>query len=160
MIKPKLYVLVGVPAAGKSTWIGSQAFDSARTVIISTDGHVERHAKEQGQTYNDVFHAYMPTAVKMMAADARDAIAKKLDIVWDQTSTSVAARAKKLRMVPADYEKIAVVFATPNKIEHDRRLASRPGKNIPPHVIASMQKSFEYPSESEGFDKIISVDSQ
>ena len=75
------------------------------------------------------------------------------DIIWDQTSTSVKSRAKKFAMLP-DYYHIAVVFKTPEQTELIRRLFSRPGKEIPEHVIASMIASFEMPTEDEGFKEI------
>lgn len=53
-----------------------------------------------------------------------------------------------------DYEHIAVVFATPEKDELERRLASRPGKNIPAHVMQSMINGFDKPTEDEGFTEI------
>jgi gluconate kinase len=49
---------------------------------------------------------------------------------------------------------IAVVFRTPEPEEHSRRLASRPGKVIPDHVLQSMVSTFEIPTEEEGFDEI------
>ena len=157
-MKPKLYVLVGIVGAGKSTWIAKQPFDWTRTIIASTDNHVEKYAKEQGKTYSDVFQDYMPTAVKNMANDVADAVKHGYDIIWDQTSTTVNTRAKKLRMVPNTYEKIAVVFPTPDAKELSRRLASRPGKNIPQDVVNRMLRDFTMPTESEGFDRIITVD--
>jgi gluconate kinase len=75
------------------------------------------------------------------------------DIIWDQTSTSVKSRARKFRMLP-DYEHIAVVFKTPDEEELSRRLSSRPGKNIPAHVMRSMIDHFEMPDEEEGFKEI------
>jgi predicted kinase len=56
-------------------------------------------------------------------------------------------------MLP-DYHHIAVVFKTPPREELDRRLANRPGKEIPKHVLASMIKNFEIPTEEEGFKEI------
>jgi gluconate kinase len=56
-------------------------------------------------------------------------------------------------MLP-DYEHIAVVFRTPEHTELMRRLMSRPGKEIPDHVIASMIDSWEDPTEEEGFKEI------
>jgi gluconate kinase len=76
-----------------------------------------------------------------------------MDIIWDQTSTSVKARARKFNMLP-DYDHIAVVFKTPESDELAQRLASRPGKNIPDHVIRSMIDNFEMPTEEEGFKEI------
>jgi predicted kinase len=74
-------------------------------------------------------------------------------IIWDQTSTTISSRAKKFRMLP-DYEHIAVVFRTPEHTELMRRLLSRPGKEIPDHVIASMIASWEEPTLEEGFKEI------
>jgi gluconate kinase len=56
-------------------------------------------------------------------------------------------------MLP-NYEHIAVVFKTPEKEELARRLASRPGKNIPEHVMRSMIENFDVPTEDEGFKEI------
>jgi gluconate kinase len=56
-------------------------------------------------------------------------------------------------MLP-DYEHIAVVFRTPEPEELARRLASRPGKNIPDHVMRSMIDNFEMPTLDEGFTQV------
>lgn len=154
---PKAYILIGVPGSGKSTWIAKQPFNWDRTVIVSTDNHVEKYAKEVGKTYSDVFKDFMPRAVELMVDDVLDAFEHDLDVVWDQTSTTVSTRAKKLRMIPKNYEKIAVVFPTPQTKELTKRLASRPGKTIPWEVVSSMINNFEQPNEEEGFDKIIYV---
>jgi predicted kinase len=148
----KCYQLIGVPASGKSTWIESQ--DWALTcACVSTDKWVEIYAKEVGKTYNEVFDSFMPTAVDLMAKEVVVAREAGRDIIWDQTSTSVKSRARKFRMLP-DYEHIAVVFKTPDADELARRLASRPGKNIPAHVMSSMIDNFEMPTEEEGFIQI------
>jgi len=149
-----LYVLVGVPGSGKSTWIGHQTFNWDNTVIISTDRFVERHAMSVGKTYGEVFEEYMPTAVKLMAESALLAFAEGKDVVWDQTSTTVSTRAKKLRMAPDTYTKIAVVFNTPSPAIHARML-DRPGKVIPEEVMQDMIARFEMPTVEEGFDKVI-----
>jgi predicted kinase len=149
---PKGYQLIGVPGSGKSTWVDTQdwALTCAR---VSTDKWVEIYAKEVGRTYSEVFTDFMPTAVDLMAKEVVAAREMKRDIIWDQTSTTIASRAKKFRMLP-DYEHIAVVFSTPSRIELERRLASRPGKEIPDAVIEWMLGGFEMPTEEEGFKEI------
>ena len=148
----RCYQMVGVPGSGKSTWIAQQ--DWARDcVVVSTDAWVEREAERVGKTYSDIFDEYMPKAVTLMANQVENAREKGLDIIWDQTSTSVKSRVRKFAMLP-DYEHIAVVFATPPQDELARRLASRPGKNIPDHVMRGMIKHFEVPDEQEGFKEI------
>jgi predicted kinase len=149
---PKCYQLIGVPGAGKSTWIKDQIWALGLTVV-STDLWVEIYAAAQGKTYSEVFVDYMPTAVNLMAEQVVFAREYGHTIIWDQTSTTVASRARKFNMLP-DYEHIAVVFKTPEHKELMRRLMSRPGKEIPDHVIASMIASWEDPTEAEGFKEI------
>jgi predicted kinase len=148
----KCYQLIGVPASGKSTWV--QAQDWAQDcVYVSTDKYVEQYAKSLNKTYSDVFKEFMPEAVNLMCQDVIVAREQGRDIIWDQTSTTEKSRVRKFNMLP-NYEHIAVVFKTPEKDELDRRLASRPGKNIPDYVMRSMIDYFEMPSEEEGFKEI------
>ena len=149
---PKCYQLIGVPGSGKSTWIKNQDWALGLTVV-STDMWVEIYAKEQGKTYSEVFNDYMPTAVNLMAEQVVFAREHGHTIIWDQTSTTIASRKRKFRMLP-DYEHIAVVFPSPSRIELNRRLASRPGKEIPEVVVEGMLASFEMPTEEEGFTQI------
>jgi len=149
---PKCYQLVGVPASGKSTWIKDQIWALGLTVV-STDAFVEDYARSQGKTYSEVFKDYMPTAVNLMAEQVVRARELGHDIIWDQTSTTIASRARKFNMLP-DYEHIAVVFRTPEKAELERRLAGRPGKVIPQYVIEQMIDGWEEPMLDEGFSQI------
>ena len=149
---PKLYMLVGVPGSGKSTWINQQDW-ADQCSIVSTDRYVEEHARQQGKTYGEIFEEYMPIAVRLMTNQVLIAQANHRDIIWDQTSTTQTSRAKKFRMLP-EYYAIAVVFPTPEPEELARRLASRPGKTIPPEVIARMIADWEEPDLSEGFKEI------
>jgi predicted kinase len=149
---PKCYQLIGVPAAGKSTWINSQNWISGME-YVSTDHHVHAYAKEQGKTYEDVFKDYMPTAVDLMAAEVVAAREAGRDVLWDQTSTTVKSRARKFNMLP-NYEHIAVVFTTPAISVLKERLASRVDQPIPWEVVQGMIDNFEYPTNEEGFKEI------
>ena len=148
----KCYQLIGVPASGKSTWIKNQDW-AVDIPVVSTDNFVEEYAKEQGKTYSEVFDEYMPTAVRLMANQALICQANNLDVIWDQTSTTINSRKRKFNTLPK-YEHIAIVFKTPEAEELARRLASRPGKNIPAHVMRSMIDGFQMPTEDEGFTEI------
>lgn len=148
----KLYVLIGVPGAGKSTWVANQDW-SKDCAYISTDKHVEEYATSVGKTYSEVFKDYMPTATNLMTADVIDARDAGRDIIWDQTNTTAKSRKRKLAMLPG-YTAIAVVFRTPDRNELDVRLSGRPGKHIPKNVIDQMISSWEEPTEAEGFAEI------
>ena len=151
---PKLYMLVGVPGSGKSTWIKNQDWALGLT-IVSTDAFVEDYARAQGKTYSEVFTDYMPAAVNLMAEQVVFAREHGHDIIWDQTSTTIASRARKFNMLP-DYYAIAVVFATPEPAELVMRLDSRydSGKIIPDEVVQGMIDNWEQPTLEEGFEEI------
>jgi predicted kinase len=148
----RVYVLVGVPGSGKSTWIADQLW-AKDCVYISSDQLIEEEAARQGKTYNDVFDEYIKTAIALMMEQAIAARDAGKDIIWDQTSVSVKSRRKKFLVLP-DYEHIAIVFDTPKEDELRQRLSNRPGKNIPWEVVSSMINNFEMPTKEEGFKEV------
>jgi predicted kinase len=147
-----VYMMIGVPGSGKSTWIANQNW-TQDCVIVSTDNLIEAEAARQGKTYNDVFKSYIDTATGIMREQVVDAVIQGRDIIWDQTNTVAKSRKGKLTLVKG-YRKIAVVFAVPERAELEQRLALRPGKTIPGHVLDSMIEGFAVPSEEEGFDEV------
>ena len=149
---PKCYQLIGVPGAGKSTWVKDQIWTLGLTVV-STDPFVEDYARAQGKTYSQVFSDYMPIAVKLMANQALICQANGLDVIWDQTSTTAVSRIRKFNTLPK-YEHIAIVFRTPDLDVLKARLAGRPGKEIPWEVVQGMIDNWEEPTEEEGFKEI------
>lgn len=150
----KCYQLIGVPGSGKSTWIKQQTWALGLSVV-SSDFFIEQEAERQGKTYTEVFKDYIPISTKLAINQALICQANKLDFIWDQTNTTVASRKKKFELLlPSQYEHIAVVFKVPEPAELARRLASRPGKEIPADVMENMIKNFEPPTLSEGFTKI------
>lgn len=148
----KCYQLVGVPGSGKSTWVANQAW-AKDCVYVSTDHYVEKFARRMGKTYSEVFDLVMPRAVNLMTRAVVRARETGKDIIWDQTSTSIGSRKRKFNML-RDYYHIAVVFRTPDEAELARRLASRPGKNIPKNVMDMMIGNWQEPTEDEGFKEI------
>ena len=149
---PIAYILVGVPGSGKSTWIKNQKW-SNDCVIASTDNYVEAFARSVNKTYSEVFDQVMKAAVRQMTEDVIAAREAGKDIIWDQTSTTIGARSKKILMLHG-YTKIAVVFKTPAPDILAQRLESRPGKHIPDDVMDRMIGGFEHPTLEEGFDQI------
>jgi predicted kinase len=151
---PKFYMLIGVPASGKSTWRKANA-DNAE--IISTDDIIDHRAKTIGVTYNDVFKDTIKEATELANRHALKAFAIGKDVIWDQTNLTAKSRKPKLALVPEHYEKIAVCFRTPDDDEWQRRLDGRPGKSIPQHILRGMRDSMKFPTEDgdEGFDTIV-----
>lgn len=154
---PKCTFLIGVPGSGKSTWLKEQG-KLERTMIISTDNIIEDVADRYDLSYNEVFQDLIKFAEKLMWRSLEDSAYFQDNIIIDRTNLSVKSRKRFMRMLDG-YEFEAVVFPTPDPVEWERRLNSRPGKSIPENVLKSMARSFEAPSESEGFSSIIYINS-
>lgn len=152
---PTIFMLIGVPASGKSTWVAS--LDNHNSVILSTDSYIEDRALLMGLTYDKMFVPEIKNAENHMWSCLKNAISSNLDIIWDQTNLTMKSRANKLAGIPSHYKKVAVVFPTPDDLEHNRRLNSRPGKTIPEHIMNNMKQNFQQPTIKEGFDEIIYV---
>ena len=151
---PRMWMLIGVPGSGKSTYRASLPSDAT---VLSTDDQIEAIATGLGKTYTEVFRDHIASAEKDMYQQAMRAFAAGDDVIWDQTNLTAKTRAKKLIMVPDQYEKIAVYFNTPESAELQRRLDSRKGKTIPANILMGMASQLQRPTREEGFDRIIEV---
>ena len=160
---PKCIFLVGVPAAGKSTYVDATFFFNDRDPeyfsIQSTDAIITDIAAEYGYTYDQAFNDLIKFADRVFWDGIIHCAEHGISMVIDRTNLSVKSRKRIIDMIKThDYELEAVVFPTPEASEWQRRLDSRPGKTIPKHILESMAKSFSVPTETEGFNKITIID--
>lgn len=153
---PKLYMLIGVPGSGKSTWVANQKFQDV--IIASSDAYIDTVAAKQGKTYSEVFSREIGNAMDFCKAQVATAIKLDKDLVWDQTNTMAKGRKYKLEQFGDEWLKVAVFFPTPDMPELERRLNSRVGKDIPQNILQGMIDALEIPQLSEGFDEIIMLD--
>jgi predicted kinase len=157
MSRPNLYMLIGLPGAGKSTFVKKVTEGHRNFMVASTDALIEVAAKLNKKTYDEAFPDAIKSAEKTMYELVKVATDSDWSIVWDQTNLNRKTRAKKLIMIPDHYRKVAIFFKTPHDI--DERLEKRAiaeGKSIPGKVFLSMAASLEYPALDEGFDRIMS----
>jgi len=162
---PAVVVLVGLPASGKTLGRTEAAAREAATAAshhYSTDDIVDRRAKELGVNYDEIWSDYVKEATAEADALVTEAIKGMRGVLWDQTNMSVKKRRKILNRFPDDYRMECICILPPfiaaHQIELERRLASRPGKNIPAFVMANMLKSFELPTLDEGFTRVMYFD--
>lgn len=150
--RPVLYMLIGLPGSGKSTWCNRIAV-FPRMLYLSTDIYIETSAALQEKTYNEVFQDEIKNAEKELQSDLKAYTECKASFVWDQTNLTKKSRAKKLKQIPSFYRKIAVFFNTDYEkclqVQKDRK-----DKNVPENVMQSMYDNLEEPSLDEGFDEM------
>ncbi len=150
----RLTVLVGLPGSGKSTSIPKDF----KGFVYSTDRYIEAEAASEGKTYNEGFPLYIKDATSVMDHSLKFSLEQKYDVIWDQTNMAPKKRRSIVSKFNMSYYKECMCIAPPRSTEEwgelNRRLASRPGKNIPDHIVKSMAASYVEPELDEGFDFI------
>lgn len=172
--KKKLFVLVGPPGVGKSTYINNNP-ELRDSLIISRDNIAERVAEENGYTYSELFRPTPETKQlnkeinKELEDNIQNAVNSDKNVAVDMTSMSIRSRAKFLSLFKPDkFLRIAIKFM-PSEDNIDNLLKSNSNrnlelkkqgkeKNISSKVIFDMLKNYEEPTEEEGFDRVVNVD--
>jgi predicted kinase len=162
VVSPTVYILIGPPGVGKSTWRAQHLKLNPETYTVSSDDLIEELAAIAGKTYNEMFHIADKKIVEPTIHTLfRSAIQERKDIIVDRTNMTLKGRRRFLSNTTKEYRKVAVVFSLPRE-ELDRRLEAREsktGKHIPPHVIDQMMASYIVPTLDE-FDEILVVENE
>jgi predicted kinase len=147
-----LFVTIGLPASGKSTWAKDyQGTDFKDTIIVSTDrirAHLYGDERIQGDG-NDVFNrAY--SILKVVGENGYNA-------VFDATNLMKKYRKRIFKELREFYDHIsAVYFDVPTQecVERDEKRERKVGED----VIMNMATRLYPPEEDEGWDWIYTID--
>ncbi len=139
----KLFMLVGLPASGKST-CGKRLAESEDALIVSSDEiRKELLGNENDQTNNeDVFKEVENRIIKGL---------KERNVIYDATNISFKRRMNFLQRIK-NAEKIAIIIATPYDECIERN--NKRERKVPEDVIKRMYYNFYIPQYYEGFDEI------
>ncbi len=152
----QLIMLCGIPTSGKTSYLANYVIEELcfDYMVLSTDSYIDNRARDNDQTYDEVFNTFIKDAQRRLDWDREVAIRGNRSIIWDQTNLTPKSRKGKLALIPAHYKKVAVWFDLSLEDAMVRN-QNRPGKVIPSPVLKSMFRSFTPPTLSEGFDEII-----
>lgn len=142
MHRPIVYVMIGAPASGKSTYA-----QNLQGRIVSSDAiRAELYGDESIQGNSaDVF--------KVFYNKARAELAKGNDIILDATNLTIKNRKNVFNNLKGyNCKYIAVVCSSSLETLLERN--KNRFRVVPENVVARMYKSFQEPSYEEGFDEI------
>ena len=146
---PDCYILIGIPASGKSTWVRKYGGDMT---VISPDGYLEEQYQYEWteQRAKEAWaHSYQEFA---------DSLRQGRSVVWDATFLGSIDRSPVLNLAKGfGYKCTAIVVQAPLELCLQRNL-ERHRSPVPSSKIVAMHKSLCLPSLEEGFDDIELVD--
>lgn len=150
--KPRLTLLCGLSASGKSHYTSVAAIDRGNGVVtLSTDairesicGNVEDQSKN-----GEVFKTFHSLIVKYLKSG--------IDVVAEATNITTKSRRAILNVVKSiDCEKVCVVIVKPiDECKKDNINRKHP---VPDYVIDKQAKRFQIPFREEGWDRIEFID--
>lgn len=151
----KLFLMMGAPGSGKSTWIKRQlkgndyyiSRDEIRFDIISDEEDYFSHEVEVFDKFiNEINSALMKPNVRVFA---------------DASHLNKTSRMKLINRISSNPEEINVIWLRTPLMTCYERNNNRTGRAfVPKHVIKSMYDSIQEPSVNEGINKVYIVDSK
>jgi len=169
-----LYVLVGPPCTGKSTYLK----DAGWEYIISRDDLVMEFGSKSlptpetpedaawMNTYNNCWNALDKKSHKeidktlMVDADAIMTLAKMTgeNMAVDMTNLTVKSRKKWIDFAERHKVQVAALSTIWTPEEVLERAKGRTGKIISPKILKDMMGRFEAPKRKEGFKTVVPID--
>lgn len=143
----KLYMMIGLPASGKST-IAEKISKSEGAIIVSSDEiRKELLGDINDQSKNNLIFETVEERIKFCLANNQD-------VIFDATNINYKKRRAFLQRMRSLYsfEAIAILIATPYEECLIRNVQRE--RKVPEEVIKKMYYSFYVPQYYEGFDYI------
>ena len=150
----KIYLPIGLPGSGKSTWAIEKAKNDINTIIISKDNIREMIKGEY------VFDNRLePLVTKITLSAFAETIQNNNDIILDETNLTKKVRnfwINEAKNINEDCEIIYVIFPERNDLL-ERRMRKDRGysKEKWKEVISKLKEIFQPISDEEQYDKII-----
>lgn len=148
-MNPKFYMMVGLPASGKSTYAKELALKENANIHSSDSIREELFGDINNQDNNDKVFAELNRRIREDSKNGKNVILDATNISSKRRMTFLQ---QELRMRYINCEKICVFIATPyEQCLSQNKLRDRV---VPEHVIKKMYLNMEIPAYFEGWDNI------
>jgi len=152
-VNNKLFILIGIPCSGKSTYANKFILNNPNTILISTD-EIRKQITGVYQFSEKTNLLVMETAKKMLYK----ALMQGMDVIYDATNTNKNYRKSIIKISKqTSLQTIGVVFKTPVTICLKRNAERNSERRIPEHVIVAMSVFDSDIKKTEGFDEVMFI---
>ena len=142
----KVYILVGIPGSGKTTFC-NQVLKPKRCVILSSDEYRKK-------LYGDENVQDNPQKVfSRLYSDMNDALSNHKSVAVDATNMSVKDRKTPIAIAKKYKAEVVAIFFPCTVKDAVERQGYR-DREVPQYVIEHMVSKFEYPQKFEGIDRV------
>ena len=148
-----LYITVGLPGIGKSTYVKNFIKDKDIEYLSSDSLRAVYGKSEEDQTVTPLVFGHIKRKVDEFLKDGKN-------VLVDATSVNRKERSDYINTAKKYGAKVvAIVFKMDRQglIERNKKRGEQGGRVVPDFVIDKMLNKFEEPSYSEGIDVIIYV---
>jgi predicted kinase len=148
-----LYITVGLPGSGKSTYVKNFIKDKEIEYLSSDSLRAIYGKSEEDQTVTPLVFGHIKRKVDEFLKDGKN-------VLVDATSVNRKERSDYINTAKKYGAKVvAIVFKMDRQglIDRNKKRGEQGGREVPTFVIDKMLNKFEEPSYSEGIDVIIYV---
>ena len=147
-----LYVMMGIPASGKSTFI-QKNYNPETDIIVSRD-----KIRFEFLELEDPYFSKEEEVYKRFIYEINEGLINNKNVFADQTTLNKKARTKLFNALKVKPYQIAIIYMdTPLEIALERNAQRTGRERVPDESIINMYNSIDFPTASEPINYILKV---